>query len=74
MHATRGSMDLSKKDGGLPPDGVVQTIDEILADSERIVTKYHDANRFSMCQVALAPRFAIQCNRRVDEAVCPACP
>jgi len=55
MHATRGSMDLSKKDGGLPPDGVVQTIDEILADSERIVTKYHDANRFSMRQVALAP-------------------
>lgn len=55
MHATRGSMDLSKKDGGLPPDGVVQTIDEILADSERIVTKYHDSNRFSMRQVALAP-------------------
>ncbi|MEM1486318.1 8-oxoguanine deaminase [Oscillospiraceae bacterium PP1C4] len=55
MHATRGSMDLSKKDGGLPPDSVVQTIDEILADSERVVKKHHDPNRFSMKQVALAP-------------------
>ncbi len=55
MHATRGSMDLSKKDGGLPPDSVVQTVDEILADSERTVTKYHDPKRFSMRQVALAP-------------------
>ncbi len=55
MHATRGSMDLSEKDGGLPPDSVVQTIDEILADSERLVKKYHDPKRFSMRQVALAP-------------------
>lgn len=34
MHASRGSMDLSKKDGGLPPDSVVQDID---TDSERLV-------------------------------------
>lgn len=55
MHATRGSMDLSVKDGGLPPDSVVQTIDEIMRDSERVVNKFHDASRFSMHQVALAP-------------------
>ena len=55
MHASRGSMDLSKKDGGLPPDTVVQSVDEILKDSERLVNKYHDANPFSMRQVALAP-------------------
>lgn len=55
MHATRGSMDLSKKNGGLPPDSVVQTIDEILLDSERVVKKYHGSERFSMSQVALAP-------------------
>ncbi|MCI6174405.1 MAG: amidohydrolase family protein, partial [Clostridiales bacterium] len=29
MHFSRGSMDRSKKDGGLPPDSVVQTVDEI---------------------------------------------
>jgi len=30
MYASRGSMDLSKKDGGLPPDSVVQNVEEIL--------------------------------------------
>lgn len=55
FHATRGSMDLSVKDGGLPPDSVVQTVDEILKDSEAAVRKYHDNSRYSMHQVALAP-------------------
>lgn len=55
MHASRGSMDLSKKDGGLPPDSVVQTIDDILYDSERLVKKYHNPQEFSMRQLALAP-------------------
>ena len=55
FHATRGSMDLSVKDGGLPPDSVVQTVDEIMKDSEDAVRKYHDASRYSMHQVALAP-------------------
>ena len=55
MAATRGSMDLSVKDGGLPPDSVVQTIDEILRDSQAVVEKYHDFSRYSMHTVALAP-------------------
>ena len=55
MFASRGSMDLSKKDGGLPPDSVVQTVDEILKDSQRVVEKFHDPSRYSMRQVALAP-------------------
>ncbi len=55
MHASRGSMSLSKKDGGLPPDSVVQTTDEILRDSERAINKYHDASFGSFSQVALAP-------------------
>ena len=53
--ASRGSMDRSKKDGGLPPDSVVQSIDAILADSERLVRRWHDPAPFSMHQVALAP-------------------
>ena len=55
MHVSRGSMSLSKKDGGLPPDSIVQTTDEILKDSERIVNEYHDPKPYSMRQVALAP-------------------
>ena len=37
----RGSMDLSEKDGGLPPDSVVQTTDAILRDCERVIKAYH---------------------------------
>ena len=55
MHASRGSMDLSRKDGGLPPDSVVQTVDEILTDSRRCIEAYHDPSFGSMRQVALAP-------------------
>ena len=55
MFASRGSMDLSKKDGGLPPDSVVQTVDEIMQDSVRVIEAYHDPRPGSMRQVALAP-------------------
>ncbi|MCC8139505.1 MAG: 8-oxoguanine deaminase [Lachnospiraceae bacterium] len=55
FYATRGSMDLSVKDGGLPPDSVVQDVDEILVSSEDCVRKYHDSSRYAMHRVALAP-------------------
>ncbi|MBR2674779.1 MAG: 8-oxoguanine deaminase [Mogibacterium sp.] len=55
MYFSRGSMDLSVKDGGLPPDSVVQTIDEIMKDSEELVDKYHDTSFTSMKRLALAP-------------------
>lgn len=55
FHAGRGSMDLSVKDGGLPPDSVVQTLDEILRDSQRLIEQYHDPSEGSMRQIALAP-------------------
>ncbi len=55
FHPTRGSMSLSKKDGGLPPDSVVQNEEEILIQSEEAIKKYHDPSRYSMLRVALAP-------------------
>lgn len=55
MVCSRGSMDLSRKDGGLPPDSVVQSIDEILADSVRAIETYHDPRPGSTRQVVLAP-------------------
>jgi len=55
FHPTRGSMSLSKKDGGLPPDSVVQTEDEILADCRRMIETYHDPEALAMLRVALAP-------------------
>ena len=55
MYCSRGSMDLSRKDGGLPPDSVVQSVDEIMTDSVRLIEKYHDPSFGSMQQIALAP-------------------
>ncbi len=55
FHPTRGSMSLSEKDGGLPPDGVVEDDDEILAACEEAVRRHHDESWGSMTQIALAP-------------------
>ena len=55
FHPTRGSMSLSQKDGGLPPDSVVESEDKILEESERAVRTYHDPSPGSMLRIALAP-------------------
>ncbi|MBT3338934.1 MAG: 8-oxoguanine deaminase [Anaerolineae bacterium] len=55
LHASRGSMSLSEKDGGLPPDSVVDTEEAILKDSRRLIETYHDAKPGSMTQIVLAP-------------------
>ncbi|MFD0525382.1 amidohydrolase family protein [Paractinoplanes durhamensis] len=55
FHPTRGSMSVSRKDGGLPPDEVVQDEDEILADCERLVNQHHDPGWGAMVRVAIAP-------------------
>lgn len=55
FHPTRGSMSLSQKDGGLPPDSVVQDDDEILAESEAAVYAHHDRAWGAMTRIALAP-------------------
>lgn len=52
---TRGSMSLSKKDGGLPPDSVVQSGEKIIDDSQRVIEKYHDPSPFAMKKIILAP-------------------
>jgi 8-oxoguanine deaminase len=52
---TRGSMNRSQRDGGLPPDSVVQDEDTILADSARVVARHHERGEAAMVQIALAP-------------------
>ncbi len=52
---TRGSMNRSQRDGGLPPDSVVQDEDTILADSERLIGRYHQTGPDALVQIALAP-------------------
>ena len=55
FHPTYGSMSLSVKDGGLPPDDAVRTEDDILSESKRQVERWHDPSFGSMIQIALAP-------------------
>ena len=52
---TRGSMSLSVEDGGLPPRSVTESEHTILAESERLIGRYHDGAPHAMCQIALAP-------------------
>ncbi len=50
--ASRGSMDLGQSDGGLPPDSLVEPIDEVLAETERLAGLQDDDG---LVQLALAP-------------------
>ncbi len=55
MVVSRGSMDLSQRDGAMPPDSVVQDRDTILADCERVIGRYHQKGAGATIQIALAP-------------------
>ncbi len=55
LQASRGSMSLGESKGGLPPDSVVETEENILEDSQRLIQKYHDAKAGAFVQIVLAP-------------------
>jgi cytosine/adenosine deaminase-related metal-dependent hydrolase len=55
FHPCRGSMDLGRSDGGLPPDGIVEDRDAVLAACEAAIDRFHDPAPGAMVRVALAP-------------------
>jgi len=55
IQASRGSMSLGESNGGLPPDGVVDSEEHILKDSQRLIEAYHDPKLGSFVQIVLAP-------------------
>jgi len=55
FHAARGSMSVGQSRGGLPPDSVVEDEEAILRDTRRVIETYHDAARYSMLRVVVAP-------------------
>jgi cytosine/adenosine deaminase-related metal-dependent hydrolase len=55
FHPTRGSMDLGQRDGGLPPDHVVEDRDAILTASEDAIDRWHDPSPGAMLRIGLAP-------------------
>ncbi len=65
MTVSRGSMNRSAKDGGLPPDEVVQDEDVILADSERVLKLFHDPKPGAQIRIALAPCSPFSINKQL---------
>jgi len=55
LHASRGSMSLGESKGGLPPDSVVDSEENILKDSQRLIERYHDGKPGAMVRIVLAP-------------------
>jgi len=55
FHPTRGSMDLGASQGGLPPDSVVEDLDDVLTATEDAITRFHDPTPGAMVRVAVAP-------------------
>jgi len=55
FHPTRGSMDLGQRDGGLPPDHVVEDRDAILAATQDAIDRHHDPTAGAMVRVGVAP-------------------
>src|SRR5262245_22000931 len=65
--ASRGSMDLGVSDGGLPPDELVEELDVVLADTERLVGALHESGPGARVQVAVAPCSPFSVTRRLME-------
>ena len=55
FHAARGSMSVGASQGGLPPDALVEREDDILADTARLISKWHDPRRHAMQRIVVAP-------------------
>lgn len=55
FHASRGSMSLGESEGGLPPDSVTEDEEAILRDTRRVIEEYHDAERYAMQRIVVAP-------------------
>jgi len=55
FHAARGSMSVGQSQGGLPPDSVVESEAAILKESQRLVERWHDPERYAMLRIVVAP-------------------
>ncbi len=55
FHASRGSMSVGRSAGGLPPDSLVEKEASILRDTQRLIETYHDASRYAMQRIVVAP-------------------
>ena len=62
--ASRGSMDLGESDGGLPPDSLVEDVDAVLVDTERLAALQDEDG---WVQIAVAPCSPFTVTKRLME-------
>ena len=63
--ASRGSMDLGASAGGLPPDELVEDVDAVLADTERLMAELHEPGPGARVQIAVAPCSPFSVSKRL---------
>src|ERR687892_506558 len=62
--ASRGSMDLGESQGGLPPDELVEEMDDVLSDTESLFA-LHEEERGAWTQIAVAPCSPFSVSKRL---------
>ncbi len=67
LHLSRGSMDLSEKDGGLPPDHVVESLEAIMTSTERVIADHHDGEMISVVIAPCSP-FSVSRDLMIESA------
>lgn len=65
FHATRGAVDRGEREGSPMPDHMVEDLDTVLADCERLVFAHHERGPEAMVQVGLAPHSVFAATSRL---------
>ena len=63
----RGSMSLSKKQGTLYNDDVVEDLDTILSHSQNMIDAHHDNGKYSLCRIGLGPCLPLLVQKKIIE-------
>ena len=62
-HAGRGANTLPMAEGSPIPEEMLESTGTFLADCDRLISRFHDPNPFSMRQIVVAPCQPINCRR-----------
>lgn len=60
-HAGRGTNTLPRTEGSTMPDEMLETTEEFISDTRRLIQQYHDPSPYSMRQIVIAPCQPVNC-------------
>lgn len=66
-HCGRGTNTLPPEEGSPLPTELVETNDEFLNDCDRLITKYHDYEKFGMKRIVISPCQPVNCYQSTFE-------